>query len=138
VLAPPANIPQFAPDYYRPLVIASYLLDQSIGGGQPGWFHFTVLLAHVLATLAVFALGDALFRRAADLSSERAAWAAALGAAVFAVHPIHTEAVAWIAGRADVFAGLFGVTAVWAHLRSRSQALFAWVAGVAWLLALFS
>src|SRR6185369_14099915 len=55
VLAPPANIPQFAPDYYRPLVIASYLLDQSLGGGQPGWFHFTVLLAHVLATLAVFA-----------------------------------------------------------------------------------
>src|SRR5512147_1576310 len=54
VFFPPPNVPQFAPDYYRPLVIASYLVDRALGGGQPTWFHLTVILAHVLTSVAVF------------------------------------------------------------------------------------
>lgn len=137
VFAPPPNIPQFAPDYYRPLVIASYLVDRAIAGENAHWFHLTLLLAHIAASIGVFALGGELLRRA-ELPADVVPSAAAIGAALFAVHPIHTEAVAWIAGRADVFAGLFAVVALWAHLRSRAQIGYAWIAGAAWLLALLS
>jgi hypothetical protein len=46
VLAPPRDIPQFSPDYYRPLTIATYLLDRAVGGGDAFPFHLSVVLAH--------------------------------------------------------------------------------------------
>jgi len=138
ILFPPPNIPQFAPDYYRPLVIASYVVDHTLGGGGAFVFHLTVVLAHVLATLAVFAFGVALFGRVARLSSSVASAAAAIAAALFAVHPVHTEAVAWVAGRADVFAGLFSVSACWAHLRARARPRAAILTAVFLFLALLA
>lgn len=138
VLLPPANVPQFAPDYYRPLVIASYLSDRAFGSGAAWVFHLTVVAAHALAAVVVFALGLEIFRRRAGGTEARAAVSAAAAAALFAVHPVHTEAVAWIAGRADVFAGLFGTLALWAHLRSRWRPRQAWIAGAALLLALMA
>jgi tetratricopeptide (TPR) repeat protein len=137
VLQPPPAIPQYAPDYYRPLVIASYLFDRATGSGRAWTFHLTVVLAHALATVAVFGLGTEIFRRSPRMGAH-AATAAALAAALFAVHPVHTEAVAWIAGRADVFSGLFAIVAVWAHLRSPLAPGLAWVAGAALFLALLS
>lgn len=110
VLFPPRGIPQFSPDYYRPLTIASLLLDRAVGGEQPFAYHLTVVVAHVLATaiLAWFALS--LF--GADAVGRAGALAAA---AVFAVHPVHTESVAWIAGRSDVLATMGVLGAVVAH-----------------------
>lgn len=137
LLAPPANLPQFAPDYYRPLVIGSYLLDRELGGGEAWVFHLTVVAAHVLATLAVFLLGEALFA-AAPAPGGDGRLAAALGAALFAVHPVHTEAVAWVAGRADVFAALFSTAAVLCHLRARSRPGLAWATAGFVLLALLA
>ena len=139
LLFTPRNIPQFSPDYYRPLVVATYLLDRWAGGGSPVWFHFTVVLAHALTTVAVFFLGLALFEpRAGEPGGGAGITAAAVGAAIFALHPVHTEAVAWVAGRADVMATLFGVTAVLAHRRSRRSIGWAAVAGIAALLALLA
>jgi tetratricopeptide (TPR) repeat protein len=137
VFFPPPYIPQFAPDYYRPLVVGSYLVDNGVGGGQPSTFHLTLVVAHVLATLAVFGLGLALFG-APQTSPSSATTAAAIGAALFAVHPIHTEAVAWIAGRADVFAGLFATLSVFAFLRSRTQPRLVYVAGACLFVALLA
>ena len=107
----PRNIPQYSPDYYRPLTTVSYLLDRAIGGGQPFMFHLSVVLYHMLATWLVFRLGLALFAPAGLA-------AAGLGAALFAVHPIHTESVAWGAGRSDVLACIFALAATLAALRS--------------------
>jgi len=138
VLFPPAGVPQFAPDYYRPLVIGSYLIDRGLGAGSPWVFHLTVVLAHALATLAVFGLGMQLFARVPGASDQRRLIAAGVAAACFAVHPVHTEAVAWVAGRADVFAGLFGVFAAYAHCRSDREPRFAYLAAAALFLALLS
>ncbi len=140
VLLPPADIPQFAPDYYRPLVIGSLLFDNWLGGGSPLPFHLTVVVAHCLASIAVFFFGFELFGAGTrDAPGEPAAsLAAAIGAALFAVHPIHTEAVAWIAGRTDVFATLFAATAAAAHLAARRRPRLALVTGLALLLALLS
>src|SRR5512144_639229 len=45
VLAPPRDIPQFSPDYYRPVTIATYLLDRAAGGDDPFAYHLSVVLA---------------------------------------------------------------------------------------------
>lgn len=102
----PRNIPQFSPDYYRPLTVVTYLIDRSIAGTSPFMFHLSVICWHVVTTYLVFRFGLILFRR-----TERVTLAAGLSAALFAVHPIHTESVAWGAGRSDVLACAFSLGA---------------------------
>ncbi|MBI4515369.1 MAG: hypothetical protein HY699_06085 [Deltaproteobacteria bacterium] len=99
---PPAEL-EFAGTYYRPLIFATYWFDNWLGQGAPWAFHLTPVAAHVLVTLLVFLLGIGL---------RMAALPAGLAAALFAVHPIHTESVAWMAGRSDVLAALFLLLAV--------------------------
>lgn len=110
VLVPPAGIPQFSPDYYRPVVVASYLLDRAIGGRQPFAYHCSVVLAHAGATVLLFVFALLLFR-----DRPGAMFGAATAAALFAVHPVHTESVAWMAGRSDVLATLFVLAALIVH-----------------------
>jgi hypothetical protein len=110
VLAPPRDIPQFSPDYYRPLTIATYLVDRGIGGERPFAFHLSVVLAHALASLLFWALAAQLF------GARPGAAIGALGAGLlFAVHPVHSESVAWAAGRSDVLATAFLLAALVAH-----------------------
>ena len=73
----------------------SYALTGTI---KPWPFHAISLMAHVLAALLVYAL----LRRLVQASSPWPAW---LGAALFAVHPVQVEAVAWASGLKDVLAG---------------------------------
>ena len=114
VLLPPRDIPQFSPDYYRPLTIGSYLLDRAVGGEHPFAFHLSVVIGHAVAALLVYFLAQQL------LATTRAARTGALVAgALFAVHPIHTESVAWAAGRSDVLATAFLLAALLIHGRSR-------------------
>ena len=104
---PPPNIPQFPADYYRPLQLLSYRVDRAIGGGAAWPFHLSVVLLHVLATVLVFRVGVRLFDRTP------AGWRAALwAAALFAVHPIHSESVAWMAARPDVMVTCAGLAAL--------------------------
>jgi len=91
---------------YRPLPIASYTLDWALSGGSAWWFHTVNLAWHVGASVAVAYL-------ARHLSGDRAAWTAGL---LFAVHPVHVEAVANVVGRAELMAALFVVLAVYAAL----------------------
>src|SRR6059058_3619228 len=79
---------------YRPLPLASYAIDWQLGGAA--WlFHAVNVAWHAGASVAVAWL-------AGRWSGERAALAAGL---LFAVHPVHVEAVANIVGRAEVMAG---------------------------------
>jgi len=113
LIVTPRNIPQYSPDYYRPLTTLSYLIDRAVGGTGPVMFHLSVVLFHVVTTYLVFQLGMAVFA-----GSAVALPAAAIGAALFAVHPIHTESVAWGAGRSDVLACGFSVAAAIAYLHA--------------------
>ncbi|MFN8625239.1 MAG: tetratricopeptide repeat protein [Candidatus Binatia bacterium] len=124
----PRNIPQFSPDYYRPLTTLSYLLDRAVAGASPFMFHLSVVVWHVINTYLVFRLGLRLFR-----DTPMATRAAGLGAACFAVHPIHTESVAWGAGRSDVIACVFSLGATLVYLSDRRSA--GWRATVAAMLA---
>jgi tetratricopeptide (TPR) repeat protein len=121
VLVPPRDIPQFSPDYYRPLTIATYLFDRAVGGERPFAFHLSVVATHALAALLVWAFATQLLaasarQRGARAPDEAAQRAGALCAGLsFAVHPVHTESVAWAAGRSDVLATTFLLAALLAQ-----------------------
>ncbi len=84
---------------YRPLVLASFALNYALGGLDPPGYHLVNVLLHVAVSGLLFVLG-----RNLGLS-----YAAALAsAALFAVHPLHTEAVTGIVGRAELLMA-FGV-----------------------------
>jgi hypothetical protein len=102
---------------YRPLLTASFAIDQAAGGGAPLPFHTTNTAIHV----AVTALAAAL---AAVLCPSRASLAAWIGGLAVAVHPVAAEPVAWIAARNSGLEVLFRTAAMLAftlHLRSRER-----------------
>jgi hypothetical protein len=107
----------FGGGQYRPLGIVSLALDWLVSGGDPRWFHLVNVLWHVAATAAVWML-------AAELLAPVAAIVAAL---VFAVHPVHVEAVANTVGRLEPMAAVFVIVALLAH-RHRSRVAAGWFA----------
>lgn len=95
---------------YRPVTMASLAVDRALGGGRPWVFHLTNAMLHGLAS-ALFFLVLLQF-----LSSRRWAFAAAL---LFAVHPVHTDAVASIVQRAEPLCAIGCFAALWAAARGR-------------------
>jgi protein O-mannosyl-transferase len=117
------------PSYYRPLVTLSFALDWVRSDGAPSAFHLTNVFFHLLAVAALFVL---VRRRGAS-----PAWAFAL-AAVFGTFTRLTEAVTWISGRTDVFAG---AAVLWALVVQRKGGDALWrsaAAGGLLLLGLLS
>ena len=113
-----AGLPVGQVGTYRPLALASFVIDHQLGGGRAWWFHLTSVLLHGLTAVILFQLFIRLLalapgtgpRGARDAGFERrAAWALA---AIWAVHPAAVEAVAWINGRSELFALLFGLIAL--------------------------
>ncbi len=111
---------------YRPLATLSYLLNYSVlgNGARPAGYHIVNLLLHEVNVALVYALGVLIFGTAAP--------ALAL-AAVWGLHPLLTESVTNIVGRADLLAA-FGVLAgLLCHVRATSavrQRRMAWLAGL--------
>ncbi|MEK7137316.1 MAG: tetratricopeptide repeat protein, partial [Patescibacteria group bacterium] len=98
-----------APGLFRPVTILSYVLDAGIGGMQPWIFHASNILLHAVASILVFLLTRKL------LQQDIPALAASL---LFAVHPVHTEAVTWVSGRSELLAAMFVLVGVLFHLQS--------------------
>lgn len=96
--------------YYRPVVLLSLRVDSLLAPRFPPSYHFTNVILHSLATGLVFSLV------ALTVGSAGAGLA---GALLFAVHPVHTEAVAFVSGRTDLWAALFLLASVLAWIRDR-------------------
>jgi tetratricopeptide (TPR) repeat protein len=124
ILRPPPDIARWSYSYYRPLVTLSYLLDQKFfGAGATAGPHAMNVLWHLLVVFGVWHLA-----RRALLGSPHAEGGAVVAASLFAIHPIHTESVSWIAGRSDVLAALFLMPALllalrWCERRSATSAM---------------
>lgn len=93
---------------YRPVTILSFAVDWSASGGRPAWLHFSNALWHGLASV----LGALVLAR---WLTPLAALAAGL---VFALHPVHVEAVAGLVGRSDLLAAVAMLSAVLAARRA--------------------
>lgn len=116
---------------YRPLTVFTFALNYAAHGLHPFGFHAGNVLLHGLVTILVWKLAERLFRR------PRVAGIAAL---LFAVHPIHAEAVANVVGRAELLAAFFLLMGLLALLPKNGsltidRAIVAGLAGLAALLA---
>lgn len=98
--------------YWRPLTTIALFAGRALGGGAAWGFHALSLCLHLAATAAAFVLARRLLRSAP---------AAALCAALFAVHPVQVEAVAWISSVNDPLYGLFVLTGLAAHVAWRER-----------------
>jgi tetratricopeptide (TPR) repeat protein len=85
-------------NFYRPIQMLTYVSDHFFWGLDPRGFHITNILLHIAAALALYFLISILFQNKI-LSF--------FTGALFVVHPVHTEAVSYIAGRADMLSVLF-------------------------------
>ena len=101
--------------FFRPLFIWSYVIDSRVWGARPFGYHLINAILHGLNAFFVFKLASPLVRRFAPtpIGGTRVAIAAA---ALFLLHPSHTEAVNWISGRADLIATFFILASLLAYL----------------------
>lgn len=107
--------------FFRPLFILSYVIDSRIWGARPFGYHVTNVLFHGLNAFLVFKLALKLLQRFAPRSSGGTGMAIA-AAALFVLHPSHTEAVTWISGRADLIATFFALTSLLSYLAYANNA----------------
>jgi len=93
---------------YRPLLIASFILDYQLWDSHPFGFHYTNVLLHTVNAFLVYLLA---------LLLTRVSYLALLSSLLFITHPIQTEAVAWISGRNDVIVTLFSLLTIIFYIR---------------------
>jgi protein O-mannosyl-transferase len=93
---------------WHPVTWMSHMLDCQIYGLRPWGHHLTSVLVHITNVLLLFGL----FGR-----MTRAVWPSAVVAALFALHPLHVESVAWVAERKDLLSTLFFLLSLWAYVR---------------------
>jgi len=109
---------------YRPLRTLDFAIDVAVAGKSPFFPHLRNLIYHLLGALLVYEL----IRRLVDGDG-----AALYGALAFALHPVHTESVAWITSRADVMVLVAFLGALVLHLDGRR-----WLAALVLVIALLS
>ena len=94
--------------HWDPLTTISHMLDCRLYGLSAGGHHFGNLLLHAATAVLLFLLLR---------SMTGFAWRSAFVAAVFAVHPLRVESVAWVTERKDVLSGVFFMLTLWAYVR---------------------
>ncbi len=98
---------------WHPLTMLSHMLDcQFFGVARPGWHHAVNLALHAANSVLLFLV---------LLEMTGARWPSAAVAALFALHPLHVESVAWIAERKDVLSTLFCMLTMLAYVRYARQ-----------------
>jgi Tfp pilus assembly protein PilF len=108
-----------AQNFYRPLFMVWLLVNHTLFGVNPFWWHLMSILLHVTAGVLVYRLARRL------LASATGAMIAAL---LFAVHPTKIEAVAWVSGVTEPMAGIFVLGSLLAFLRSGEHGGRIWMA----------
>ena len=109
---------------WHPLTWLTHMLDWQLYERKAGGHHMTNLLLHTAGVLLLFLV-------LAQMSG--ALWRSAFVAAIFAIHPLHVESVAWIAERKDVLSGVFFMLTLSAYVRYVRRQTFGRYA-VMWIL----
>lgn len=114
-------------DYWIPVTFLSHVLTVQLFGLNPAAHHLVNVGLHGLNTVLLFLL----LRRMTG-----AQWPSAVVAALFAVHPLHVESVAWVTERKDVLSGLFFMLTLLAYARyveSPTAGRYLWIVGAFFL-----
>ena len=99
---------------WHPLTTISHMLDCQLYGLKPGAHHFTNVLLHSIVAILLLLV---LQRMTGGPSGTGSIWRSAFVAAVFAIHPLRVESVAWIAERKDVLSGVFFMLTLLTYFR---------------------
>jgi protein O-mannosyl-transferase len=91
---------------WHPLTWLSYTLDWSLFGENPSGHHLVSLLLHIGAVIFLFLF---LYKTTNNI------WPSAFAAALFALHPLRVESVAWAAERKDVLSMFFGLASIFVY-----------------------
>ena len=118
-------------NYWRPLTLLSFAIDYHLFGLNPAGYHFANLLWHIIAAWLVYLLFYKLSRRS---------WLSFWPALIFLVHPLQTEAVTYVSGRADPMAAVFVLLSLLAYViyRQKKQKLFLGLSLLSFLMALLN
>jgi len=103
-------------DGYRPLTILGWRAQWALGSGAPMAFHIVNVALHLAASIAVLWM-------AAAVLPLGAAW---IAAAMYAVHPVHVEAIANVVGQSELVVALLVVLAVGLYVHARSRGEVSW------------
>jgi len=107
----------------RPVLGATYWWNMALGGTDPFGYRLVNLAFHLAAAWLVYAILERTLAYAHPTLAARARLAAAAGATAFLLHPLQTEAVAYVAGRADVLSAFFALAAALVYLRGFRRGL---------------
>ena len=99
---------------WYPLTWLSHMLDVTIWGQRAGMHLLTAVFLHTISTILLFL---------AMRQLTRAPWPSAFIAALFAIHPMHVESVAWVAERKDTLSTVFAMLALWLYARAPRRML---------------
>jgi tetratricopeptide (TPR) repeat protein len=103
--------------FWHPVTMLSHILDCQLYGLNPAGHHLTNLLLHIANTLLLFLVLKGM---------TGALWRSAFVAALFALHPLHVESVAWVSERKDVLSTFFWFFTMAAYLRYTRRTNFTW------------
>ena len=101
--------PEEGASLYRPLTMLAFAVQWVVGHGSPLAFHLTNIFLYAAVSVALYRLALLLVPRPAAL----------VGAALFAVHPVHTEVVANAVGQAELWVALLGIVAISRYISAR-------------------
>jgi tetratricopeptide (TPR) repeat protein len=107
---------------YQPIRILSYAIDYRIWRLNPLGYHITNIFFYILTCIMVFFTLRLLsmgLRKEASLNSHT--WVAIFGAFLFAAHPVHVEAVTWLAARKEVLQGFFFFLGFYLYLKANKE-----------------
>ena len=123
---------------WHPLTTISHMLDCQLFGLNAGGHHFTNVLLHTIAVVLLFlvlrnmtssanavaGIGDAGRDQRSRLQHSNTTWRSVFVAAVFAIHPLRAESVAWIAERKDVLSAVFFMLTLLAYVHYTRKKTF--------------
>ena len=104
-------------NFYRPVQRLSYTLEYWAFAFRPAPYHLTNILLHAATAIALFIFALA-FLRLYQVDERKSLGVAAIASLAWALHPLHSGVVDYVAGRADSLAALFGFTALYFTVRA--------------------
>lgn len=118
----------FDPELYEPLALFTYQVEHALFGFNPFFFHLDNLLLHTFNAVLVFFLLQSFFKL-----PDRSPWLPFFGALLFAIHPLHAEAIAWASARRELLFTSFFLLSLLSYVRFRK-----WLSVFFFLLSLLS
>ncbi len=107
--------------YYHPLLYVVYMVQYQMFGDNPMGYHLTNVIVHVIVSIVFFFFVGSFFKQ---VFGKEQILSALLASLIFAVHPVHTEPVAWISGIGELLMSLFCLLSFFVYMNGRKNSDF--------------